>query len=133
MPFHLHTELAYQIKLALHSSRRSDPSIRIELHFDYFLYVGGLQQAGKLLKKSYHGHDIYGIKKYHDLDAILGPGWHVRVLNRQMDFCYVILETVQFHLHHRQSVPDFRPDPQYTLDGGYAVIFSFVRGDGVKS
>ena len=52
----------------------------------------------------------------------------------QMDFCYVILETVQFHLHRRQSIPDFQPDqdPQDTLDGGYAVIFTFVQGDGVQ-
>ena len=51
----------------------------------------------------------------------------------QMDF-YVILETVQFHLHRRQSIPDFQPDQdlQDTLDGGYAVIFTFVQGDGVQ-
>ena len=61
-------------------------------------------------------------------------GMCMRVLNKQMDFCYVILETVQFHLHRWQSIPDFQPDqdPQDTLDGGYAVIFTFVRGDGVQ-
>ena len=120
--------------MALHSSRRSDPNIRIELAYDYFLFFGGLKQAGKLLKKSYRGHDIYGIKKYCDLDSILGPRWHVRVLNKQMDFCYVILETVQFHLHRRQSIPDLQPDqdPQDAFDGGCALIFSFVRGDGVQ-
>ena len=134
MPFHLHRELAYQIKMALHSSQRSDPNVRIELAYDYFLFVGGLKQAGKLLKRSYRGHDIYGIKKYRDLDPILGPRWHVRVLNKQMDFCYVILGTVQFHLHRRQSIPDFQPDqdPQDTLDEGYAVIFTFIQGDGVQ-
>lgn len=134
MPFHLHTELAYQIKLALHSSTRSDPDIRVELPFDRFLYTGGLQQAGKKIKK-YRGHDVYGIDKYGDLAPILGPRWHVRVFNEQMDFCYVILETVRFHLHRRQPVPDFQPDfePHHTVDGGYAVIFHFVRGDGVRS
>ena len=37
---------------------------------------------------------------------------------------------VQFHLHRRQSIPDFQPDqdPQDALNGGCALIFSFVRG-----
>ena len=102
VPFYLHRQRANQIKMALHSFQRSDWNVRIELAYDY-LFVGGLKQAGKLLKRLYHGHGIYGIKKYHDLDPILGPRWHVRVLNKQMDFCYVILGTGQFHLHRRQS------------------------------
>ena len=84
--------------------------------------------------KKYRGHDIYGIEKY-DLLPILGPRWHVRVFNEQMDFSYVILETVRFHLHRRQPIPDFQPEfePHHTVDGGYVVIFRFVQGDGVRS
>ena len=102
--------------------------------FDQFLYVGGLQQAGKKLK-NYRGHDIYGIEKYDNLVPILGPRWHVRVYNEQMDFGYVMLETVQYHLHRRQPLPDYQPDLElrHTVDGGYAVIFHFIRGDGVRS
>ena len=100
VPFHLHRELAYQIKLSLNSSIRNDPDTRIELPFDRFLFGGGLQQAGKFMKK-YRGHDIYTIKKFGDLDSILGKRWHVRVLNKQLDFCCVKLETVRYHLHRR--------------------------------
>ena len=44
------------------------------------------KQAGKLLKMSDCGHDVYGIRKYRDLDSILEPQLHVRVLNKQIDF-----------------------------------------------
>ena len=44
------------------------------------------KQAGELLKMSDCGHDVYGIRKYRDLDSILGPRLHVRVLNKQIDF-----------------------------------------------
>ena len=125
VPFYLHRQQANQIKMALHSSQRSDRNVRIELAYDY-LFVGGLKQAGKLLKRLYHGHDIYGIKKYHDLDPILGPRWHVRVLNKQMDFCYVILGTVQFHLHCQQSIPDFQPD-QDPQDGLCNYVYFRMR------
>ena len=50
-PFHLHNELAYQIKAALNSWARSDVDVRIELPFDRYLFIGGLQQAGKLVKR----------------------------------------------------------------------------------
>ena len=55
--------------------------------YDQFLFSGGLQQAGKNLKK-YRDHDIYGIEKYDDLLPILGPRWHIRVFNEQMDFSF---------------------------------------------
>jgi len=88
--FHLHTELSYQIKLA--PSSGSDPDTRIEIPFDKFLFVGGMQQDGKLLKKR-RGHGVYGIKKYSDLVPILGERWHIQVLKKQLDFCYAKLET----------------------------------------
>ena len=51
-PFHLHSELAYQIKLSLRPSTRADPDVRIEIPFDRFLFIGGLQQVGKFVKSS---------------------------------------------------------------------------------
>lgn len=129
-PFHLHNELAYQIKLALKPSMRSDPNIRIELPFDHYLFIGGLQQAGKLLRNSY-GHSVYGIRNFTSLDYILGRQWHLRVLNKDKDFCYVILSTVQYYLHRRQPAED-ADDLERSADGGYLLIFRFVRGDGVE-
>ena len=81
--------------------------------------------------KSSHGHEIYGISSYSTLDPILSPQWHLRVLNKEKDFCYAILETVQFYLHRRQPVED-ADDPERSADGGYLLIFRFVRGDGVQ-
>ena len=132
VPFHLHHELAYQIKLSLNLSIRNDPDTRIELPFDRFLFGGGLQQAGKFMKK-YRGNDIYTIKKFGDLDLILGKRWHVRVLNKQLDFCCVKLETVRYHLQRRRPVPNFQPDCEEDfIDGGYSLVFTFVRMDGVR-
>ena len=128
-PFNLHNELAYQIKASLNSKSRSDVDVRIELSFDRFLFIGGLQQAGKFIKRN-RGHDVYTIRKFSSLAPLLGHQWHLRVLNKQMDFCYVVLETVQFYLHQRPAIEDV--DPARTVDGGYVLVFRFIRGDGVR-
>ena len=130
VPFHLHNELAYQIKLALNSSSRSDPEVRIEIPFDHFLFKGGLQQAGRLVKKD-RGHEVYRIETYSSLVHILGVNWHLRVRNKEYDFCYVILETVKYYLHRRQPIVDSY-EPLHSVDGGYVLVFRFVRGDGVR-
>lgn len=129
-PFHLHSELAYCIKGALNSSSRSDPNIKIELPFDRFLFIGGLQQAGKL-RKSTRIHEVYGVTAYSALAPLLGEQWQVRVLNKQMDFCYVIRDTIQYYLRRRPSIID-PIDPKRSIDGGYSLVFRFVRGDGVQ-
>lgn len=127
-PFHLHSELAYRVMMALNSSTRSDPDIRIELPFDYYLFCGGLRQAGYLIKKN---DEVYGIKRYSTLSPMLGEQWHLRVLNRQKDFCYAMLETVQFYLYRREPIiTSF--EPLRTMDGGHMLVFKFVRGDGVQ-
>ena len=57
----------------------------------------------------------------------------MRVLNEQMDFCYVKLNTVQFYLNSRKPLDDFQPDSSVTaVSGGCVLVFRFVRGDGVK-
>ena len=81
--------------------------------------------------KRNRGHDVYTIRKFSSLTPLLGPQWHLRVLNKQMDFCYVILDTVQFYLHQRQAIED-AVEPSRTVDGGSLLIFRFVRGDGVR-
>ena len=91
-PFHLHNELAYPNNVSLNSSTRSEPHVRIDLPYDPFLFAGGLQQSGKLIKKK-RGHDVCGIKKYSSSALLFGDQWHLRVLNKQYDFCYVMLET----------------------------------------
>ena len=80
-PFHLHSELAYCIKAALNSSSRSDPNVRIEVPFDRFLFISGLQLAGKL-RKITSIYQVCGVAKYSALAPLLGEEWHVRVLNK---------------------------------------------------
>lgn len=129
-PFHLHNELAYQIKASLSSQSRSDVNVRIELPFDKFLFAGGLQQAGKFLRKI-RGQSMYTIKTYSTLVPMLGEQWHIRVLNKQGDFCYAIRETIQFYLYKRKPIEDATSSVR-SVDGGYLLIFRFVRGDGVR-
>ena len=137
IPFNLHTELYYQIKVALNTSRssrsaNSDPEVRIELPFDSLLFVGGLQQEGTLLRTQ-RGRNIYGLRQYSDIEHIIGKRWYVRVLNQQMDFCYVKLDTVQFYLNSRRPLPDYQPGSSVQIvSGGWVLVFRFVRGDGVK-
>ena len=75
---------------------------------------------------------MYGIRRYCALNEVLGERWHLRVLNERLNFCYAKLETVQFHLHKRQSLTDVQPDQDHKLiDGGFVLVFCFVRMDGL--
>ena len=130
-PFHPHNELKYQIKLALKPSGRADPVNRIEVPFDYYTFMGGLSVAGKVRRES-HGSEIYGIDSYSDLTPFLGKKWPIRILNEKNDFCYAILATIEYHLHRRRPIIDSY-EPLVAVDGGYSLIFCFVRGDGVNS
>ena len=45
--------------------------MRIEMPFDRFLFVGGLQQAEKLLRRN-RGHDVYTVSRYSSLEPLFG-------------------------------------------------------------
>ena len=116
--------------MALNSGMRHDPAVRIEMPYDTCLFAGGLQQVGEFVR-TYRGHDVYTIKKYADLTPLLGENWHIRGLNSK-DFCYVKLETVQYHLHKRQQLQDFQLDAEPVAETtGHTLVFKFVRMDGV--
>lgn len=79
------------------------------------------------------GRNIYGLHQYSDIEHIIGKRWYVRVLNTEMDFCYVKLDTVQYYLNLRKSLPDYQPGSTVEMvNGGYILVFRFVCGDGVK-
>lgn len=133
-PLDLHKELAYAIKAALRSSLpRRDPDVRVEVPFDLLLYNGGLKAAGTFVRE-FRGHQVYGIKAYDDLTPLLGRRWYLRVLNEQKDFCAVKLGTVLFYIHRRPALKEFSPEDgaPIPMEGGYIVIFKFVRVDGVR-
>ena len=128
-----HRELEYQIKLALNSGTRQVVAVRIEIPFDPLVFAGGLQQAGVFVRE-YRGHSVYTIGAYGALSPLLGQRWHIRGLNRN-DFCYVNLETVLFHLHHRKYLEevDLGSGEATNEPTGSTLVFKFVRMDGTKA
>ena len=131
-PYSCHTELAYQVKLALNSSRKGTPVVGLEVAMDLVTFRGGLAHYGTKLPACVRQQPVYGISKYGDLDPLLGKGWYLRVLNKGGDFCYCAKESVQFYLHRRKSVEEVDQDGKVVrcLGGGYILIFKFVRMDG---
>ncbi len=136
LPFHLLSELAYQIKRLVRSTARSGPVVRIELPYDKVLCVGRLQSCGYKICKDSQGHAVFCIhvRRYRDLNPILGERWHICGLNKEVrNLCYAKLGTVMFHLHCRQPIVDFPEDKQPSVCfGGYIVGFSFVKVQGVR-
>ena len=55
----------------------------------------------------------------------------MRVVNKQMDFCYVVRETIQYYLRRHQSIID-PINPKHSIDGDCVLVFDLVRGDGVQ-
>lgn len=76
---------------------------------------------------------VYGISTYNSLNSpLLGARWYMRGLNQRLNFCYVNLDTVRYHLRKRRAVQEYTPDGEKVLDAGYMIIFKFVRMDGTK-
>ena len=128
-PFDCHDQLAYAIKSALVSHRDKDPAVRIEIPFDPLIFQGGLRNKGRLMRQA-RGEEHYTINEYGDLTPFLGKQWYIRGINAQLDFCAVTEETVEFYLHKKAAIVDHLSG---TIQGGYVLIFKFVRFDGVKN
>ena len=141
-PFSLYYELGTRIKAALMSRRKESPTVKIELPFDKVLFEGGIKACGTV-SKHYRGVQRYKITNYTDLDPMLGNNWHFRGINSTGDFCFVILDTVEYYLHRRASLVEYYPrSSNSALDGidvtsrprelGHMLVFTFIRGDGTK-
>lgn len=128
-PYDHYQQLVYAIKSLLYSGRDRDPAVRLEVPFDKLIYQGGLMAAGRLLKVM-RGEEHYGIAKHDDLTPYLGKHWFIRGINTHLDFCAVLANTVIFHLHKKAQIVDHLNSE--SIDGGYVLIFKFVRFDGVK-
>ena len=103
----------------------------IELPFDLNLFTEGLQRAGKISERN-NSRKVYTVGNYSSLAEILGEQWHLRVINKEMDFCYVVKETVRFYLLERESIEN-AVDPSHRVEDGHMLVFSFVRGSGGQS
>ena len=127
-PFSLYFELGTKIKVSLLSKRKESPNIRLEVPFDKLLYEGGLKSCGRF-RRTYRGIQRYGIAKYSDLNPLLGVNWHYRGLNDVGDFCFVILETVEYYIFKRAPIIEYIPAPSgvvaETRQLGWTLIFTF--------
>ena len=126
--FSLYHELATRIKTALNSSRKESPVIKIDMPFDGTEFYGGLRICGEK-KRFVRGIQRYTITKYKDLNGLFGANWHYRGINANGDFCYVLLNTVEFYLY---SMKEFTPSTNGEVKEVKRdmLVFTFVRGDG---
>ena len=126
-------DLAQKITTSLSSQRRASPVVKIEMMFDKNVYEKGLKKKGKLKRQS-RGVEHYTIEDYHDLDSLLGCNWHYRGLNSSGDFCYVILETVEFYLYRKRPLIYYiekeKKPVKTCMPRGFVLVFKYVRGDG---
>ena len=110
LPYSLYNELAHRIKASLRSGRKESPVVRIDMSFDRITFDGGLGVCG--VKKVFtHGTQRYTISTYKDLNQLLGVDWHVRGLNENGDFCYVILNTLVYYLYRRRPLKEYVATP----------------------
>ena len=131
----LFSHLSKEIKFALFSTKRESPGVRIEERIELDIYHKYLQNIGVV--KKLRGHDVHCVDNNFDLCDLLGDKWFERIQNINGDFCYVTPGTVQFWLHEKKAVKEFFYVGDKLLEGhienDLLVIFTFVRGDGVKA
>ena len=66
-PYTCHAELAYQIKVALTSSRKGSPAVRLEVVMDLLMFCGGLAHCGTKLPASVRQQPVYGVVFIHSI------------------------------------------------------------------
>lgn len=133
--FSLHQDLSSKIKAALNSGRKDSPVVKIDMPFDQVEFNGGLCVCGKK-KRFLRGVQHYTISRYQDLNKLLGTNWHYRGLNKNGDFCFVILDTIEFYLYRRRPLKEYIPT-ELGIDIrhrelGYMLVFTFVKGNGTS-
>ena len=138
-PYSLYKELGIKIKQALTCGRKQSPSVKINMGFDYLLFVGGLQAAG-VTTRSIQGNTRYTIQAYSDLDFLLGKNWQYRGINKHGDYAYIDLDSVEYYIRKRPKVVEYMPpqSPNGNItaihtDAGYTLTFSFIRRCGNAS
>ena len=132
--YDLHQDLTLKIKSSLTSKRKSNPVVIVDMPFDMKIFCQGLQCKGTV-SKMVKGVTYYKIKSYKEL---VGHNWHYRGINSSGDFCFVMLETVKYHLYRCRPLIQYVPDEngrpiQVTTPQGHALVFTLVRGDGIAS
>ena len=75
--FSLNKAVGRRIKAALTSGRKESPLVKIDMPFDQVEFLGRLKVQGTK-KRVVRGIQRFKIKKYEDLNSILGLNWHWR-------------------------------------------------------
>ena len=131
----LFSRLSREIKFSLFSTKRESLEVRIEMQIDMDIYYTHLQNIG-FVKKS-RGREVHCVDNNSQLCDLLGSKWFERIQNVNGDFCYVIPGTVTFWLHEKKPVKEFvyvgDTLVESHTESDLQVIFTFVRGDGVKA
>ena len=134
-PYSLYHDLSIRIKRSL-TCARSSPDVKIVMPFDALTFNGGLKSVGMPCKKI-GGIQHYKIKAYEDLNVLLGCNWHVRGININGDYGYVIKDTVEFYFRKCRDLIDFiPPSPSSSnvqsihIDTGHSLTFTFTTGYG---
>ena len=117
--------LRTEVKRGLNSSRRTDSLIQLSLPVKKEIYEKlhqlGVPKRGKRQT----------IAKFSDLNSCLGPDWHFRIVNAYGDFCYIVEKTVEFWLHDRKPLVEYRQDGSLqNIECGCSLRFNFVRANG---
>ncbi len=121
--FNLYTELTRRIKQSLNCVRKESPVVRIDMPF-------GTKARGYFAREHYRT-ECFRIHEYRDLNP-LGKDWHWRGFNCNGDYCYVVLNTVEYYLYRRQPLKEYVPAEAGPLlqlrELGYTLVFQFVQG-----
>ena len=99
------------------------------MSFDILLFSGGLKKSG-VPSRQVAGNQYYKIQCYHDLNPLLGSYWHYRGLNANGDYCYAVLETVEYYIRKGPSLVEYYPGngtvSSSQVDTGHVVCFCFI-------
>ena len=135
--FDLNQELVFKIKSSLLGNRKSNPVIRLTMPFDLITFNEGLGVSGHIVR-TVRKIDYIKIRRYEELNPVLGPNWHFRGVNAVGDYSYVILDSVEYYLYRRRGIAHYIPDDdnkplKTVIPCGYMLSFRFVSGDGTPS
>lgn len=132
----LRSKLYREIKKKLHSSKKDDPQIRIEIDAQEDAYNNVL---GSLSTKAANerGRFVQYMESNLLLDDVLGINWDKRIFNCNGDFAYVVDGTVKFCLARKSPIVEYKfvghgKLLKSVIEDTTQVVFTFVRGDGNK-
>ena len=106
--FDLNQELVFKIKSSPLGNRKSNPVIRLTMPFDLITFNEGLGVSEHIVK-TVSKIKYIKIRRYEELNPVLGPNWHFRGINTVGDYSYIILDSVEYYLYQRRGIAHYIP------------------------